>query len=65
MRLIPEELKTSFKNKDISFPTNYHPFQLKYFSQVSTLSQNLRSLHIAKPSPNLAHLTSQQVSTIW
>ena len=31
---IPYELQTILKNKDITLPTNYHLFQLKYLPQV-------------------------------
>ena len=33
-RWIPQELQMSFKNKDITLLTKYHPFQLKYLPQV-------------------------------
>ena len=54
-RIKPEQStihKTGFKNKDISLPTDYHPFQLKHLSQVSTLSQLCFSLH-TPPNPAL------------
>ena len=47
-RRIPQELQTSFKNKHISLLTNHHPFQPKYSSRVSTLSQHLQSPHTTR-----------------
>ena len=47
---IPKELQTDFKNKDISLPTNYHPFEL-----------NTSNLH-TPPNPDLTQPTS---TLIW
>ena len=52
--------KAGFKNKDISLPTKYHPFQLKHLSQVLTLSQHLWSPH-TPPNPALTQSTSNLI----
>ena len=52
--------KSGFKNTDISLPTNHHPFQVRYLSQVLTLSQYLQFPHTTQSSPNSAHLISYQ-----
>ena len=41
--------KQASKNKDISHPTHYHPFQLKCLSQVSTLARPFSRHHPTQP----------------
>ena len=41
--------QASLNNKDISHPTHYYPFQLKYLSQVSTLAHPFSTQNPTQP----------------
>ena len=50
--------QASLNNKGISHPTHYHPFQLKYLSQVSTLARPFSTHHPTQLQLSPSHISS-------